>query len=69
MKYGWSPETNDTAVAVGRVPRKNIRPCPPPVEGAWDWLPGDLVEVFDNPAWKTAVVVEVFVLQKILFEH
>ncbi|GKV35800.1 hypothetical protein SLEP1_g44015 [Rubroshorea leprosula] len=52
VKYGWSP-------AMERVPRKAIRPCPPPLEGAADWVPGDLVEVFVNPAWKTAVVVEV----------
>ncbi|GLU22135.1 hypothetical protein SLE2022_382310 [Rubroshorea leprosula] len=57
VKYGWFPTT--TEGMVHRVPRKAIRPCPPPVEGARDWIPGDLVEVFDNPYWKTAVVVKV----------
>ncbi|GLT67740.1 hypothetical protein SLA2020_400260 [Shorea laevis] len=57
VKYGWYPATNEGVIH--RVPRKAIRPCPPPVEPAWDWVPGDLVEVFNNLYWKTAVVVNV----------
>lgn len=57
LKYGWGAATNEGVVH--RVPRKAIRPCPPPVEGTGNWLPGDLVEAFDNPYWKTVVVVKV----------
>ncbi|KAF8406977.1 hypothetical protein HHK36_006098 [Tetracentron sinense] len=44
---------------VERVSRREIRPYPPPVEGAEDCFPGDLVEVFDNMSWKMATVSKV----------
>ncbi|KAF8400695.1 hypothetical protein HHK36_013995 [Tetracentron sinense] len=44
---------------VERVSRKAIRPCPPPVEGAESWVPGDVVEMFDSDSWKMATVLKV----------
>lgn len=42
-----------------RTARRFIRPSPP--QGAVrDWVPGDIVEIFDNMSWKAAVVSNVF---------
>ncbi|KAJ6711729.1 JHL25H03.10-LIKE PROTEIN [Salix purpurea] len=59
VKYGWFPMNNDADAVAERVPRKSIRPCPPPMAGDDHWVPGDLVEAFHNSAWKTAIVMEV----------
>ncbi|XP_042520155.1 uncharacterized protein LOC122093751 [Macadamia integrifolia] len=58
VMYDWPPGTNNEG-AFDKVSRKVIRPCPPPVEGANDWVPGDLVEVFDNNYWKIATISKV----------
>lgn len=44
---------------VERVSIKAIRPCPPQVEISGNWLPGDVIEVFDNFSWKMATILEV----------
>ncbi|XP_074590334.1 uncharacterized protein LOC141846232 [Curcuma longa] len=46
----------DSSVAVDRVPRKAIRPRPPPLEDQKELHIGDVVEVFDNNSWKIAEV-------------
>ncbi|GMI73129.1 hypothetical protein like AT5G20030 [Hibiscus trionum] len=56
VKYGSFPFTGEAA-AMGRVPRKAIRPCPPPLSRDDNWVPGDVVEVFDELCWKPAVIV------------
>ncbi|XP_027330409.1 uncharacterized protein LOC113846401 isoform X2 [Abrus precatorius] len=43
---------------VERVSRKDIRPCPPALELAEYWNPGDVVEVFQNFSWKMATVLK-----------
>ncbi|XP_064972655.1 uncharacterized protein LOC103990296 isoform X2 [Musa acuminata AAA Group] len=49
----------DGSVAVDRVPRKAIRPCPPPAGTLEDSTSGDVVEVFDNNSWKLAEILVV----------
>ncbi|KAK1297938.1 hypothetical protein QJS10_CPB14g01109 [Acorus calamus] len=55
VKYDMSP-SNMSEVITERVPRKAIRPIPPPVEGVVCWAPGDIVEVFEMSSWKLAEV-------------
>ncbi|XP_011659547.1 uncharacterized protein LOC101203701 isoform X3 [Cucumis sativus] len=45
--------------AVEKVPRKAIRPCPPPFQGSNDWDAGDLAEVFHNSLWKHAKIITI----------
>ncbi|KAJ6844472.1 uncharacterized protein M6B38_292760 [Iris pallida] len=54
VRYGRS--SGDMGADVARVPRKAIRPCPPPVEGLGSWVVGDIIEVFNNCSWKLAQV-------------
>ncbi|KAF6164531.1 hypothetical protein GIB67_025357 [Kingdonia uniflora] len=57
---GYVSYVDATGVAVmDRVSRKVIRPCPPFIEGANNWVSGDIVEVFDNMSWKIATVSKV----------
>ncbi|XP_038899469.1 uncharacterized protein LOC120086754 isoform X2 [Benincasa hispida] len=45
--------------AMEKVPRKAIRPCPPPVEGSNVWDVGDLAEAFHNSSWKQAKILKI----------
>ncbi|KAF6168004.1 hypothetical protein GIB67_020574 [Kingdonia uniflora] len=58
VRFDCSPGATDTGVTE-RVPRKVIRPCPPPVEVSDDWVPGDVVEVFENECWKVGAISKV----------
>ncbi|RWW14659.1 hypothetical protein GW17_00021554 [Ensete ventricosum] len=57
VRYDGYPA--DSSVAVDRVPRKSIRPCPPSAVGLKDLMSGDVVEVSDNNSWKLAEVLMV----------
>lgn len=42
-----------------RVPRKAIRPCPPPVRSVENWVVGNVAEVLDTGSWKVATILKV----------
>lgn len=45
-----------------KIPRKFIRPCPPPVQSGENWVVGDLVEAclsIEECSWKVACVLKV----------
>lgn len=44
----------DSNVAVDRVPRKAIRPCPLQLDEVKEFRIGDVAEVFDDYSWKLA---------------
>ncbi|XP_022937876.1 uncharacterized protein LOC111444134 isoform X1 [Cucurbita moschata] len=52
-------EGGSNQTVVERVSRKAIRPCPPSLEVLENWIPGDVVEVFNDRSWKMATVSEV----------
>ncbi|XP_057968204.1 uncharacterized protein LOC131157822 [Malania oleifera] len=58
VRYDAHVGSTDEAV-VERVSRKSIRPFPPPKEFSENWVPGDIVEVFDNFSWKMATISKV----------
>ncbi|KAI7985088.1 Paired amphipathic helix protein Sin3-like 2 [Camellia lanceoleosa] len=68
IRYVSFPRSGEALVK--RVPRKAIRPCPPPVKGAAadNWVPGDRLEVFHSKtvSWKTAMIVKVLDANKFL---
>lgn len=53
------PQSEDDPPIMERVPRKAIRPLPPLIEGVDNWMPGAVVEVFDNNLWKIAKILKV----------
>ncbi|CAI8610257.1 unnamed protein product [Vicia faba] len=58
VKYeGFQGDTGEAIV--GRVSRKCVRPCPPALELAENWTPGEIVEVYQNFSWKMATVLKV----------
>ncbi|CAN6681763.1 unnamed protein product [Malus baccata var. baccata] len=57
VSYDWSGK--DSQAIVQRVSRKDIRPCPPPVQRVEIWAVGDVAEVFDVGFWKMATVLKV----------
>ncbi|XVE98275.1 hypothetical protein REPUB_Repub03eG0091600 [Reevesia pubescens] len=61
---GYSGATDKTIVE--RVSRMVIRPCPPAPLVSDNWVPGDVVEVFDNFSWKMATVLGVLEKKYIL---
>ncbi|GLT46144.1 hypothetical protein SLA2020_199230 [Shorea laevis] len=57
VKYSWFRMKREGILH--RVPRMALRPIPPPLQVSRNWVSGDLVEAFDNPYWKKAVVQKV----------
>ncbi|KAJ9688579.1 hypothetical protein PVL29_014299 [Vitis rotundifolia] len=68
VRYDGHQSNIDEAI-VERVPGSAIRPCPPPLEGPEGWIPGDIVEVFDNFSWKMATVSKVLGKKYFLVRH
>ncbi|KAF2317965.1 hypothetical protein GH714_041289 [Hevea brasiliensis] len=58
IRYKGHTGTIDDTI-VERISRKAIRPCPPLPEIAENWVPGDVVEVFDDFSWKMATISKV----------
>lgn len=54
---GFEGATDETIV--DRVHRTAIRPCPPPLEVTENWVPGDVIEIFDNYSWKMATISKI----------
>lgn len=68
VRYGAHQGHIDEAI-LERVPISAIRPCPPLVEGPESWVPGDIVEAFDNFSWKMATVSKVLGKKYFLVRH
>lgn len=65
VKYdGFENAMNETNME--RVSRKAIRPRPPPLEFSENWVPGDVIEVFDNFSWKMATISKVLGIEYLL---
>ncbi|MCE0482390.1 hypothetical protein HAX54_041141 [Datura stramonium] len=58
VRYDCYPCTESKARAE-KVSRRDIRPCPPPLEGVENGQSGQIIEVFDNFCWKTAIIVKI----------
>lgn len=53
--------STENEVFEDRVPRKAIRPCPPPVRSVENWVVGDVAEVLDAGygSWNVATILKV----------
>ncbi|XP_059307686.1 uncharacterized protein LOC132059175 isoform X1 [Lycium ferocissimum] len=58
VRYDYYPST-EKKTRVERVSRRDIRPCPLILEGVENGQSGQIIEVFDNCCWKTAIIVKV----------
>ncbi|KAM7259795.1 hypothetical protein ACFE04_015536 [Oxalis oulophora] len=59
VRYHDQYRTSSGRIVEEKVPRTAIRPRPPNVIGAKNWVAGDFVEVFHHQSWKTAKVIKV----------
>lgn len=55
--YRSPPEMGDAVLE--RVPAKILRPCPPLLPYTRNWIPGDIVEVYDIGSWKLANIFKI----------
>lgn len=58
VRYDGDAASTDKTV-FERVSRKAIRPCPPSLDVSEYWVPGDVVEVFNNYSWKMATISKI----------
>ncbi|XP_006361440.1 uncharacterized protein [Solanum tuberosum] len=58
VRYDYYPCIESEARAE-KVSRREIRPCPLPSEGVENGQSGQIIEVFDDCCWKTAIIVKV----------
>lgn len=58
VRYEGDAASTDKTV-FERVSRKAIRPCPPSLDVSEYWVPGDVVEVFNNYSWKMATISKI----------
>ncbi|KDP32359.1 hypothetical protein JCGZ_13284 [Jatropha curcas] len=60
VRYEGQADTSGE-MAVERIYRNAIRPCPLLPEIEENWIPGDVVEVYDDFSWKMATISKVLV--------
>ncbi|KAJ8551528.1 hypothetical protein K7X08_021543 [Anisodus acutangulus] len=58
VRYDYYPCT-ERETRVERVTRRDIRPHPPTLEGVENGQSGQIIEVFDNCCWRTAIIMKV----------
>lgn len=58
VRYDGDTDASDKTL-LERVSRKIVRPCPPTLDVSEYWVPGDVVEVFNNYSWKMATISKI----------